>query len=141
MEEKLHEQKLDALCAKLEAVEKNTRRRNGILRWISACCVICTLAILLAVGILVPRFVRAMNGMQDLYANVEAMTAGIDEGELGTLAEEISQLAEDADTSVTEAGAALARLNELDIETLNQAISNLNATVEPLAEFFGKFQR
>ena len=30
------------------------------------------------------------------------------------------------------------RLNSVDLETLNEAIVNLNATVEPLARFFGK---
>ena len=34
---------------------------------------------------------------------------------------------------------ALDKINRIDIDTLNQAIQNLNDTVEPLANFFGLF--
>ena len=36
---------------------------------------------------------------------------------------------------------ATEKLNRMDIESLNSAIRDLGAVVEPLAEFFGKFKR
>ncbi|MBR1471219.1 MAG: hypothetical protein IJ600_06210 [Lachnospiraceae bacterium] len=35
----------------------------------------------------------------------------------------------------------MARLDTIDLEKLNTAIGNLNATIEPLANFFGVLSR
>ena len=42
---------------------------------------------------------------------------------------------------VWQSSEATEKLNRMDIESLNSAIRDLGAVVEPLAEFFGKFKR
>ena len=68
--------------------------------------------------------------------NLEDVTAQLAEADLGGMAEEVGELVHTSQSSVEE---ALAKLNEIDLETLNKAISDLAAVVEPLANFFGRF--
>ena len=46
-----------------------------------------------------------------------------------------------AETAITSAQTALEKVSEIDIDTLNQAITDLSDVVEPMSEFFGMFRR
>lgn len=63
------------------------------------------------------------------------------EGAQGTL-DEVYQLVVDAQGMVTSGSegmeATLERIDSIDIETLNRAIDDLAAVIEPLARFFGR---
>ena len=50
-------------------------------------------------------------------------------------------MANKAESSLEGAGEAVKKLEEIDIDKLNEAIDNLNKTVKPLADFFSKFGR
>ena len=41
-------------------------------------------------------------------------------------------------TTISELKTGVESLNKIDVKTLNAAIENLNATVEPIARLFGK---
>lgn len=61
------------------------------------------------------------------------------------MVEDAGVLIENTNTLVTENADTVAetvqKLNEVDIETLNDAISNLNTAIEPLSNFASLFQR
>ena len=61
------------------------------------------------------------------------------------MVEDAGVLIESTNTLVTENADTVAetvqKLNEVDIETLNDAISNLNTAIEPLSNFASLFQR
>lgn len=79
------------------------------------------------------KMADAMEGMSDNLASVSEQLEQIDwEG----LAVSINLTAEKAQQSMD---AALTAIDELDIETLNEAIANLGDVIEPLARFFNTF--
>lgn len=79
------------------------------------------------------KLADAMEGMSDNLASVSEQLEQIDwEG----LAVNINLTAEKAQQSMD---AALTAIDELDIETLNEAIANLSDVIEPLARFFNTF--
>jgi len=75
-----------------------------------------------------------LEGMTDNLAIVSAQLGQID---WGGLAVSINLTAEKAQQSMD---AALLAIDELDIETLNEAIANLRDVIEPLANFFNTFR-
>ena len=54
--------------------------------------------------------------------------------------QQITQMADNASVILQDASAAVAKLEEIDIDALNEAIANLNNTVEPMAAFFSAFR-
>ncbi len=58
-------------------------------------------------------------------ADIEGMLAGVD------------GLVNSSEQSIQE---AMEKINSIDIVALNEAITNLNNTVKPFADFFGRFQ-
>jgi len=79
------------------------------------------------------KMADAMEGMSDNLANVSKQLEQIDwEG----LAVNINLTAEKAQQSMD---AALVAIDELDIDTLNEAIANLRDVIDPLAKFFNTF--
>jgi len=79
------------------------------------------------------KMADTMDGMTDHLASVSAQLGQIDwEG----LAVNINLTAEKAQQSMD---MALTAIDELDIETLNEAIANLRDVIEPLAKFFNTF--
>lgn len=79
------------------------------------------------------KMADAMEGMSDNLANVSGQLEQIDwEG----LAVNINLTAEKAQQSMD---AALLAIDELDIDTLNEAIANLRDVIDPLAKFFNTF--
>ena len=72
--------------------------------------------------------------------HVESSLTAIDQ-----LVDDAGILIENTNTMVTDNADTVAetvqKLNEVDIETLNEAIENLNKAIEPLSNFAGLFQR
>lgn len=53
---------------------------------------------------------------------------------------EVETLATEAGTAMDGMEQALENINAIDIESLNQAITDLGEVVKPMADFFGKFR-
>lgn len=79
------------------------------------------------------KMADAMEGMSDNLANVSEQLEQIDWEDLAV---NINLTAEKAQQSMD---AALVAIDELDIETLNEAIANLRDVIDPLARFFNTF--
>jgi len=71
-----------------------------------------------------------------VMTNLERVTDQLAEADLGGMAGDVSELVHTSQAGVEE---ALGKLNSIDLDTLNDAIEDLAAVVEPLARFFGKF--
>jgi len=71
---------------------------------------------------------------------VETTLTAVDQmvEDAGVLIESTNTLVTDNADTVAE---TVQKLNEVDIETLNDAISNLNTAIEPLSNFASLFQR
>lgn len=73
---------------------------------------------------------------EGMISDLEQVGAQIAQADFGALTQEVSTLVQSSQSGVEE---ALGKLNSIDLDTLNRAIADLAAVVEPLAKFFGRF--
>ena len=83
----------------------------------------------------VPKINNIYDSTMVSLKNLEQFTAELNEADLGGTVDNINALTIQATGDLSE---SVERLNSVDLEKLNEAIDNLNATVEPMAAFFGK---
>lgn len=153
----------------LARLEKYNRQQASAAKFqciISVISMICCTAALVMMMLLVPKLQKmtiqtekfiseAGNVMED----IQAASATITELDLGPVLVEIKGLLQnvdglltnvdtlvaDVDTLVTTTQAGLedtlAEIEKVDFDTLNKAIKDLAAVVEPLAKFFSNFSR
>ena len=69
--------------------------------------------------------------------NMETVTQTLADADLGTMVEQVNTLAANSQTAVSE---AMAKLDTIDITTLNKAIQDLADVVEPLAKVSNIFR-
>lgn len=83
-----------------------------------------------------------LNDAESTFQTLNTLSSEIEEANIPGLFDDVSELVENAQSTVNDAmggvGQAVEKVDELDIETLNKAISDLAAVVEPLAGLFGK---
>lgn len=118
----------------LKSQKKNTRAQQIAM---SACCVMAGI-LLIACIILVPRAVSLMHqaetaiaGVNELTAQMQVSLAGVD-----TLTQDLDILVV---TNTEEVQQAVQKLNGIDFDALNQAITDLRDVVEPLAKAVNSF--
>lgn len=142
----------------MERMEESNRQQALFAKLqclFSVIAAVCCIAILVAVLGVLPQLKDTVKQVDAVLANVESVsgqlaeanvsavmdnledvTAQLAEADLGGMAEDVSELVHTSQSGVEE---ALAKLNKIDLETLNKAIEDLAAVVEPLANFFGRF--
>ncbi len=122
----------DKLLELLEDMKKSSQK-NLMYQRIST---ILILVFVLAVLALVPTAFSTLNSAKTALDHMdEAIT------EMETALESVEDLADDAETAITSAETALETIGDIDIETLNEAITDLSDVVEPMSEFFGMFKK
>ena len=93
------------------------------------------LVFVVAVVSLLPTVVETLNTAKTTLTHMnEAITQM--EGALS----EVETLATEAGNAMDGMEKALENINGIDIETLNQAITDLGEVVQPMADFFGRFR-
>ena len=132
--------------ARLEELLKKQEKMLKITRLSGLAVLALAVAIVIACVILVPKAVSTMMQIESLAQeasvlgeNANTTLEGIDEmsSEIKTAADGINGLVEDNSSVLTE---SMTKLNSIDFEGLNKAITDLGAVVEPMARFFGKFK-
>ncbi|WP_026651727.1 hypothetical protein [Butyrivibrio proteoclasticus] len=97
------------------------------------------LVILVAALLIVPRAIRTINQVNQLATDATNSVAKIDE-----MTESITTASENLNGFIDENAETLTKatksISEIDFEGLNQAISDLQETVGPMASFFSKFK-
>lgn len=88
-----------------------------------------------ACSVIIPKVSQLYDDMEAVAGNVNEITRELSEAELGQLVSDVDHLVTSSEQSVQE---ALDQINSIDIETLNQAITDLANLIRPLARFFGK---
>ncbi len=132
--------------ARLEELLKKQEKMLKITRLSGLAVLALAVAIVIACVILVPKAVSTMMQIESLaqeasvlVENANTTLEGIDEmsSEIKTAADGINGLVEDNSSVLTE---SMTKLNSIDFEGLNKAITDLGAVVEPMARFFSKFK-
>jgi len=83
------------------------------------------------------RLGKMADAMDDMTENLVSVSESLEQIDWEDLAVNINQTAEKAQQSMD---AALTAIDDLDIDTLNEAIANLRDVIEPLARFFNTFR-
>ncbi len=138
------------MTALMEQLEKNSRKQ---LRYARIQCLfavvaaLCCLAVLILVVRLLPQIQEFTAQMQSLagqvqelgnqaetvLANLETVTSDLAEADLAGMVTNVDTLVTSSQSALEQ---AIAKIETMDIETLNKAIKNLSSVIEPLAKFF-----
>ena len=122
----------------LERLEKNSRRQLLHTRLQTIFGIICTVfcgILLINLLAFIPKLESLISQAEVLLRDLDTVTQQLAKLELSTMVENINGLVITSQTSVEE---ALDKINEIDFETLNQAVKDLSNVVKPLADFARK---
>ena len=95
------------------------------------------LIVLLLVGYVVPKVDNIYASTMISLNNLETLTAELNQADLGGTVQNINTLTVQATGNMSD---TMKRLDSIDLEKLNQAIDNLNSTIEPMAKFFASMR-
>ena len=132
------------LMQKMERSSRQQVRLGWILCALLLVLVVCCGALLITVSSLLPQvetalvqFTQVMGQMEGLIADLETVTGTLAQADLSTMVENVDQLVQTAQQSLA---LITDKLNTIDFTTLNKAISDLAAVVEPLAKIPSLFR-
>ncbi len=120
---------------KISANEEQTRllkKQLVHMRIHTATGLILTAAFLFVVIRLLPGLTQALD-----QANAVLADAGEAIEDLQEVSQNVNELVDSGSLAI---GQTMEKIEQMDIEQLNGAIADLNRVIEPLAEFFGRFQ-
>lgn len=119
----------------LEKIEENSRRKllysriQCVFSIISAACFVILLVTVLQ---FMPQLEILAEQAELVLTNLEAVTAELQKLDLSEMVANINSLVTTSQAGVEE---ALAKINEIDFDALNQAVEDLSSIVQPLADF------
>lgn len=147
MEEK---NELQKLLEKLEDTSRKQVRYARLQFLFSLVAAVCCALLLIAVIKYIPQLqdltiqIKEMAGQlqglasqaETVMTNLETVSHALAEADLSTMVSNVNSLVVSSQDGVKQ---TMEKLNTIDFDALNQAISNLSAVVEPLAKFFKVF--
>ena len=132
----------------LEKIEKTNRRQllfTQIFCGIALVAVLFCVIALVKVNQLLPQVQDITAQMQGVLGNMEQAAGQLAALDIRGIAENVETLVGNVDMLAVSAQDSLkqtmTKLNTIDFETLNKAIEDLSAVIQPLADFFGMFSR
>ena len=130
----------------LQKIEKANRQQVKLTRFIcifalvAALCCGCTLGliynVLPAITDILPQISSVASQMQTVLSDLEQATRQLSVMDFTGMVEDVDILVTTAQSSLEQ---TMGKLNSIDFDSLNKAIKNLEAVVEPLAKFFKVF--
>ncbi len=123
----------------MEKIEQSLEKQNrfALIQCIlSAVLVGCCVGLIYVASTLLPDLQLVIQHTENALTDLETITAQLAEADLKAMVSNVDQLVSTSQSGVEE---ALTKLNRLDLDTLNKAIKDLSAVVEPMAKFFNIF--
>ena len=123
----------------LRKIELHQRRQTAMSRLQTVFTVgaaLCCAGMLVLVWQLLPELTGVVEQMETVLRNLKSVTAQLASADLAQMAENVDALVITGQQSLEQ---TMAKINAIDLETLNKAIEDLAKVIEPLARFFGKF--
>ena len=103
----------------------------------SGIAAISCVALFALVFTLLPQAAEMTTRLDTVLTNLESVTQQLADADLGGMVQNVDTLVTTSQAGVDQ---MMEELNAIDFDTLNKAISDLAAVVEPLANFFKMFQ-
>ena len=123
----------------LERLDQSNRQQAKFARWqciFSIASAVCIVGLFVLVYSLMPQVQELTTQTEVVLENLTEVTDQLAGMDLGTMVENVDELVITSQAGVEQ---AMEQLNAIDFETLNQAIEDLAAVIEPLANFFNIF--
>lgn len=118
------------------------KKQNRMMKILMICMAGIMAIMLLSAVILVPKTVRilgeadaAMKNVQVAVENLAEVSEALAEADLSGMIEDTRALVNESSIGIAE---AIGKLNQIEFGTLNKAISDFQAVVEPMARLFGR---
>ena len=123
----------------LERLDQSNRQQARYARWqcmFSILSAVCVIGLFVLVYTLMPQVQELSAQTEVVLSNLTQVTDQLADMDLGAMIENVDELVVTSQSGVDQ---AMKKLNQIDFDTLNQAISDLSDVVEPLASFFNIF--
>jgi len=123
----------------LERLDQSNRQQARYARWqcmFSILSAVSVIGLFVLVYTLMPQVQELSAQTQVVLTNLTQVTDQLADMDLGAMIENVDELVVTSQSGVDQ---AMRKLNQIDFDTLNQAISDLSDVVEPLASFFNIF--
>lgn len=131
----------------LEQMEKANRKQVAYARLqfiFSVIAAICCILLLLAGVKILPQLQEAALQAETVLTNLETVTTELAQADLIGMVENVDALVTNVDglvgTSQVGVEQAMAKINAIDFDALNDAIKDLSDVIEPIAKFFNTFK-
>lgn len=115
----------------IKLLEKQNKLTTAIAVMIAAICAF----VVIAGAVLIPRVNRTLSDANQAIEALNQVTASIDTDELSGLVTDTRTLVNTSNEGMLD---AMERIEAIDIDTLNAAIEDLHAVIEPIAKLFGR---
>lgn len=129
-------QELLDLLRKIEKSSKQQSRIAVIQCVLTVVTVLCCVAAVVLICRVLPQFNELVTQMQTVLGNLEQTTEQLAAADLESMVSNVDSFVITGQDSLEK---TMEKLNTIDFEALNNAIKDLAAVVEPLANFFGRF--
>lgn len=103
--------------------------------WYSRLTIVTFLVLILVVGYMVVQVSSLVPQVNSVLDNVEEISADLRDEKLSDTIRDIDEFTKTSQTGVEQ---AIEKLERIDLDSLNEAIQDLNSLISPLANFFGK---
>lgn len=103
--------------------------------WYSRLTIVTFLVLILVVGYMVVQVSSLVPQVNSVLDNVEEISADLRDEKLSETIRDIDEFTKTSQTGVEQ---AIEKLERIDLDSLNEAIQDLNSLISPLANFFGK---
>ena len=123
----------------LSRLEQSMEKQNKYMKlqciFTGAALLCCGIMLFFALSVL-PEMKALSQQSETTLKNLEAITEQLSSADLESMVEDVDALVTTSQSAVEQAAE---KMNAIDIDTLNQAIKDLAAVVQPLANFFNLF--
>lgn len=122
--------------------EKKMLRLSSIRTYFMFMMVLGLLAVMVVMFSMGAQLNRILAQAESTFTQLNSIAADINSADLPKMFDEINVLVKQGQSAASSAATgveeAVATLDALDIETLNESIADLHAVIEPLSKFFGR---
>ena len=130
----------------MEQIHASLEKQNRHAKWqliFTVALVVCCVGLALMVFDLLPKVQALIPQVESLTQQIEVtltdlqgITKQLAEARLKGMVENVDQLVGSSQTAVEQ---TMEKMNSIDLTTLNKAIKDLAAVIEPMAKFFNMF--
>lgn len=123
----------------LEQIQASLEKQNHFAKLqciLTAIVVVCCVGVIWTVNSVLPQLQDLSVQAETTLTNLQGITEQLAQTDLQGMVHNVDQLVSSSQSAVEQ---TMTKMNSLDLDTLNKAIKDLAAVIEPMAKFFGMF--